>query len=170
MNLEVRPALLSDAAAIGSITHQAFTLYAHDLGLPVPVAALAETPKVVEEEIKTKHVLLGLLEGEPIASIRFAYFGNIAYISRFGVLPGVQKSGIGKELLAAVCRQCEKDGIAAIALHTCTKMMPQVRFYYGQGFYIHSTTHNRGYVRGLFLKELSSYKESPVDLSLVSGM
>ena len=36
------------------------------------------------------------------------------------------------------------------------------RYYYGKGFYVHSTTTDHGYIRALFVKEL---KHTPVDLT-----
>ena len=77
---------------------------------------------------------------------------------------------MGRKLISEVCARCAQEGITAVALHTCTKMFPLVRFYYGQGFYIHSTTQDRGYVRGLFLKELTSQTHETMDLTFVSKL
>ena len=57
--------------------------------------------------------------------------------------------------MEAVEDEARKQGISLITLHTAAKMASQVRFYYGLGFYVHSTTTARGYIRGLFCKELA---------------
>lgn len=169
--ITVRKANQADIPTIQLITKEAFALYAKDLGQPEKVEALKESAATVRQELEEKHILLGLLDGQPMGSIRFQYIpGNLAYISRFGVRPGVQKSGLGKALIDAVAAQCKNDGISAIVLHTCTKMFRLVRYYYGQGFYIHSTTQDRGYVRGLFIRELGSETHETLNLDFVSRM
>ena len=44
-------------------------------------------------------------------------------------------------------------GIKKIYLHTGSKVASLVKFYYGRGFYIDSTTKDKGYVRALLVKE-----------------
>jgi len=171
MSVFVRKAVAEDAQTILDITREAFTKYAKDLGQPEKVCALKENIKTVEEDIKYKTVFIGFEDDVPVGSIRYECVeGNLAYLSRFGVKLEAQKCGIGRELMDAVVTDCRKRGISAIALHTCTKMFDLVRFYYGRGFYIHSTTHDRGYVRGLFLKELTNETHETLDLEFVKNL
>ena len=44
-------------------------------------------------------------------------------------------------------------GIKKIYLHTGSKVASLVKFYYGRGFYVDSTTKDKGYVRALLVKE-----------------
>ena len=44
-------------------------------------------------------------------------------------------------------------GVKRIMLHTGAKVGSLVRFYYGRGFYIDSTTKDRGYIRALLCKD-----------------
>ncbi|MDP4272362.1 MAG: GNAT family N-acetyltransferase, partial [Bacteroidota bacterium] len=44
-------------------------------------------------------------------------------------------------------------GIKRLSLHTASKYHDLVRFYYGRGFYVDSTSRDRGYVRALMVKE-----------------
>jgi ribosomal protein S18 acetylase RimI-like enzyme len=155
MNLVVRKASLEDIPAIHEITKEAFEKYAADLGLPQTVSALKETEETVLHEMQKKNILIAMLDGIPVGSIRYEILPDqIAYISRFGVKLDIQKSGVGRALMEAVEQEVRKQGISIITLHTATKMTSQVRFYYGMGFYVHSTTTDRGYIRGLFCKEL----------------
>ncbi|HJA69920.1 MAG TPA: GNAT family N-acetyltransferase [Firmicutes bacterium] len=168
---EIRTANEKDVPDILYITKEAFKKYAADLGQPEKVMALKENEKTILDELKRKTILLGFYDGKAVGAVRFEKIpGNLAYITRFGVLPEAQKCGMGRKLISEVCARCAQEGITAVALHTCTKMFPLVRFYYGQGFYIHSTTQDRGYVRGLFLKELTSQTHETMDLTFVSKL
>ena len=171
MILEIRKAGPADVDDILEVTKDAFTTYAESMGMPEKVVALRETPQTVLAEMKKKTVLVGTVNNKIIGTIRFETIpGNIAYITRFGVSSKIRKSGIGTMLIEEVAAYARQEGITAIALHTCTKIIPLVRFYYGQGFYIHSTTQDRGYVRGLFLKELTSETHETIDLTYASKL
>ncbi|MDL2289613.1 GNAT family N-acetyltransferase [Clostridia bacterium OttesenSCG-928-F22] len=155
-NLTVRPATMEDIPAIQDITLEAFNKYARDLGMPEKVKALHETTKDVEYDLTHKHVFIGLLGDEKLGSIRFEILpGNIAYISRFGVKLIAQGCGMGRALMGAVEKACREMGVTAIVLHTSSRMSSLVRFYYGQGYYVHSTTTDKGYIRALLVRDLT---------------
>lgn len=171
MILEIRKAGPADVDAILEVTRDAFKNYADNLGMPEKVVALQETPQIVLNEMKKKTILVGTINGKVIGTVRFETIpGEIAYMTRFGVSSSIRKSGIGTMLVEEVAAYAKQEGLKAIALHTCTKMFPLVRFYYGQGFYIHSTTQDRGYVRGLFLRELTNQTHETMDLTYVSKL
>lgn len=156
MDLVIKKASERDVFAIHEIVQQAFQKYAGELGLPDKVSALKETPSTILEELQKKIILIALLDGQPAGTIRMEVLppGKIGYISRFGVLPHVQNCGVGKALIRAVEQKARELGISVLALHTASKMTSLVRFYYGMGFYIHSTSTERGYIRALMCKEL----------------
>ncbi len=165
VNVQIRVAFPEDAEAIHKITQEAFEKYQHDLGMDGPVAALKETREDILRDMAQKMVLIGLVNGEPVGSIRFEVFGDLAYISRFGVRPTVQKTGIGGMLISKVEELCREMSIKAIALHTSSRMYGLIRFYYGHGYFIHSTATDRGYIRALLIHELEgpgSYELEPV--------
>jgi ribosomal protein S18 acetylase RimI-like enzyme len=155
-NLTVRKAVPADIPDILRITRSAFEQYRVLLGLPLPPAALTETEEDIARDIATKDVRIGFFNGlVAIGCVRCETLpGNVAYISRFSVSPNWQSSGMGHALLEAVEQDCRERGVAALTLHTATRMFALARFYYGQGFFVHSTTDNRGYIRGLFVKEI----------------
>jgi hypothetical protein len=62
---------------------------------------------------------------------------------------------VGSQLLSYAIEECEEMQVKAIALHTNTKYYQLARYYYGKGFFVHSTTFDRGYIRALFIKELA---------------
>ena len=103
MNLVIRKANPEDIPAIHEITKEAFEKYAVDLGLPRAVSALKETEETVLREMKKKTILIALLDGIPVGSIRYEILPDgIVYISRFGVKLDIQKSGVGRALVEAV--------------------------------------------------------------------
>ncbi len=78
---------------------------------------------------------------------------NTAYMSRFGVKLQYHNIGIGKALINLVDKVLIARGVARVCLHTASKYGDLVRFYYGRGFHIDSTTRDRGYIRALMVKE-----------------
>ena len=154
--IEVRKAAAADIPAIADITLEAFDKYARDLGQPEKVYALKEGPEVIARDIEQKTVFIATLDGEPAGSIRYEILpSGIAYISRFGVKLIAQGCGLGRRLIQAVVSDCQDNGREAVALHTSSRMASLIRFYYGQGFYIHSTDFSRGYIRALLVKPLT---------------
>ena len=164
----VREAHESDAQAICEVTHSAFTRYQQELGQPGKVAALRETADDVLRDIWQKRVLVGLLDGRVIGSVRYELLpgegGAVAYLSRFGVLSDYQGSGMGGILIRRVEEECRAQGAKAIALHTSSRMTYLVCFYYRNGYFIHSTSDARGYIRALLVRELDCgyYDLAPV--------
>jgi predicted N-acetyltransferase YhbS len=164
MKLVIRKAGPEDIPAIHQITREAFIKYASDLGLPQAISALTETEEIIRQEMSHKTILIAMLDGMPVGSVRYEIIeGKVAYVSRFGVRLDIQKNGVGRALMEAVEDNVREQGVSMIVLHTATKLSAQVRFYYGMGFYVHSTTTDRGYIRGLFCKELAKS-----DMSLLS--
>jgi len=165
MELIIKKATWVDIPAIHEITQLAFKKYASDLGLPEQVSALKETEEMIYQDLQTKTILVAFLNEKPVGSIRYEILpGNIGYISRFGVRPDIHNNGIGKALILAVEEDAKKNGVTLLTLHTASKITSLVRFYYGMGFYIHSTTTDRGYIRALFCKELEQDNNMQLDV------
>lgn len=157
MELFIKKADETEIPVIHEITQEAFKKYAEDLGLPSTVSALKETYDTIKEDMNKKNILIAYLQGKAVGSIRYEILPDgIAYITRFGVRLNTQNCGIGKALINAVEEEAKKLDVSTITLHTATKMTSLIRFYYGMGFYVHSTTTDRGYIRGLLCKELGS--------------
>jgi ribosomal protein S18 acetylase RimI-like enzyme len=166
MELTIKKASEQDIFAIHQIVQEAFEKYARDLGLPDKVSALKETPHTIKEEMRKKTIFIAYLDQEPVGTIRFEVLppGKIGYISRFGVRPHAQNCGVGKALIQAVEKEAEAMGVSVLTLHTASKMTALIRFYYGMGFYIHSTSTDRGYIRALLCKELTEYQIEDLDV------
>jgi len=150
----VRRAVEDDIPAIQAITKEAFKMYAKGAGIKEPIAALNETHKDIKKDINTKFFIVAVLNGDIVGSVRIEIKpDNTAYISRFGVGIEYQNKGVGKILMNAVDTKMVELGIKNLYLHTASRLLSLVRFYYGRGFYIDSTTKECGYIRALLCKE-----------------
>ena len=164
MSFEVRKASTHDIEAIQLLAKESFKLYTENAGITQLVAPLEESYEDVKKAIETTEVFVALSNEEIIGSVRIEIKpDNTAYLSRFGVSALHQNNGIGKILMNAVDNAMRELGITTLYLHTASRMFTLIRFYYGRGFYIESTTNDRGYIRALLCKE---YEWEVVEQSL----
>ena len=165
MVVDIKEATPADAPAILEIMQDAFHNYERDLGMTGHVKALQETVEDIRRDIAEKTVLVGFVDGVAVGSVRVEVMGDLAYLSRFGVRSSITKSGIGGMLIDRVEVLCREQSVRAIALHTSSRMFGLIRFYYGHGYFIHSTETSRGYIRALLVHELEmpgSYDLTPI--------
>lgn len=161
--LLIERASIEDAENISSLIRRSFTLYQEALGGNIPVAALTESAADVVRDIAKNIVYVARLNGKVVGSIRCEFLSkDLGYIYRFGVDPDINNNGVGSGLLEMIMSDCKNSGIKAIALHTNSKYYKLARYYYGKGFYVHSTDSGKGYIRALFINDLSI---EPVDIS-----
>ena len=152
----IRKAEPADAPAIRDIMQDAFAKYMKDACLTGSMDALLESVEDIIEAIKTQEVYIAIIDDVAVGSLRIKLLpDNTAYLSRFGVRPSYHNIGIGKSLMNLVDKLLTARGIKSVSLHTASKYCDLVRFYYGRGFYIDSTTKDRGYIRALMIKEYS---------------
>ncbi|NLV37513.1 MAG: GNAT family N-acetyltransferase [Clostridiaceae bacterium] len=150
----IRKATEADAPAIRGIMQESFSKYKNDVGLTGEMEALAETCEDIVNDIRSKEVYIALLDNVAVGSIRVELLpDNTAYLSRFAVSLSHNNIGIGISLISLVDKLLIERGIKCVKLHTASKYHDLVRFYYGRGFYIDSTTKDRGYIRALMVKE-----------------
>jgi len=153
---EVRTATYDDMGAIAEITKEAFEKYAELADIdPQKFEPLCETADDIRRDIEGKIVLVAFMDGMPVGSVRIAVDieAKTAYMSRFGVKLSMQNNGIGKSLINLVDMKMRSLGIKRLSLHTGSRISPLVRFYYGRGFYIDSTSKDKGYIRALLHKD-----------------
>jgi len=152
----IRKATLEDAPSIAAIMQEAFKKYMLDTGLSGTMEALTEGIEDIEADIREKEVFIALIDGNPVGTIRIQFLpDNTAYISRFGVMLNYHNIGIGKALMNLADKVIISRGVKKVYLHTASKYRDLIRFYYGRGFYVESTSTDRGYIRALLVKEYS---------------
>ena len=150
----IRKATIEDAPAISTIMQESFKKYMQDTGLSGTMEALSESIEEIEADILQSQVYIAMIDDNPVGSIRIKFLpDNTAYISRFGVMLNYHNIGIGKSLINLVDKVLISKGVKKVSLHTASKYRDLIRFYYGRGFYIESTSTERGYIRALLVKE-----------------
>ena len=165
--ITIRKAVPSDATQIHSVLAVSFADYYTMLGITPP--GISETIDDIKKDIGQKNVLVARASNTlTVGTVRYHMMDNICYLSRFGVLPNWQSGGTGEKLFLEVEKNAKELGAAAIMLHSAAKLSKQVRYYYGQGFFIHSTDFTKGYIRALFIKELGGEYNIPDDFLIKS--
>lgn len=150
----------TDAAAVRRITLLAFTGYAQQIRKPGRVAALRETAADILSDIRGKHVYICEVDGQAAGAVRFEVLSEgVAYLSRLAVDPQFQSLGVGGLLLEKVRLSCLALGVRAITLHTASRMRQSVAFYLKNGYYIHSITRDKAYIRAFMVNELEEMDE-----------
>ena len=149
----VRKAKPEDAPAIIDILQEAFTKYMEDTGLTGTMAALDENIEEATAAINSCEVFIAYVNDVPVGTIRFEIEGDIAHISRFGVSLDYHNIGIGKSLMNLIDAEIHELGLKEAYLYSASSYTDLIRFYYGRGFYVESTTTDRGYVRAKLVKE-----------------
>jgi ribosomal protein S18 acetylase RimI-like enzyme len=116
--------------------------------------ALEESIEKIEEAIASQEVYIAIIDDAPVGTIRVKINAdNTAYISRFGVRLDYHNIGIGKSLINLMDKILKARGVKSVNLHTASKYSILVRFYYGRGFYVHSVSEDRGYLRAYMQKD-----------------
>jgi predicted N-acetyltransferase YhbS len=152
------------ADEIYKITKSAFALYKDNLHTEASLSALSEAKEDILNDIQKNSVYVAEKNGVILGSLRIARLSDdVAYLYRFAVDTDERNKGVGAELLSHAVEECKKAGYARIALHTNSKYYKLARYYYGMNFYVHSTDDSRGYIRALFIKELTG--KADVDVS-----
>jgi N-acetylglutamate synthase-like GNAT family acetyltransferase len=161
MVFEVRRAVEGDIPEIQEITREAFKMYMEGAGIVGRLAALEETYEDVKQDIETKEVFVALLDNKIVGSVRVELMPDkTAYLSRLGVSKENQSHGVGRVLMNVVDKVMIENGVTNLYLHTASRLFSLVRFYYGRGFYIESTSNDRGYIRALLCKEYDTVLEA----------
>ncbi|MCL2370636.1 MAG: GNAT family N-acetyltransferase, partial [Firmicutes bacterium] len=91
---------------------------------------------------------------------------ELAYIYRVAVDPTAPGFGIGSDLISHCLEQIKKIGCKAAALHTNSRYFKLARYYYGKGFFVHSTDNSKGYIRALFVNQFSTDYDADVTPAL----
>ncbi|MFO7612795.1 MAG: GNAT family N-acetyltransferase [Clostridia bacterium] len=148
----VRKANKNDAPAVRAILQEAFSKYMKDTGLTGSMEALDETIEDTAAAIRSLEVFIAYVNEIPVGTIRFEIEGDTAHISRFGVRLEYHNIGIGKSLMNLVDAEISGLGLKKAYLYSASSYSDLIRFYYGRGFYIESTSTDRGYIRARLVK------------------
>jgi predicted N-acetyltransferase YhbS len=144
-----------------AVTKAAFSVYNSKLleqfpdASPASQAALDETEAQVLSDVLDNTVFVCEKNGKILGAVRLKKMSDeLLYLYRFAVKPKRQNGGVGSELITAAIAYAKQNGFKAIYLYSNTKNIELGRFYYGKGFYIHSTNFDLRYIRGLYIYEV----------------
>ena len=154
-SLTIRKATKSDAPDILNILYDSFGQYIKKSFIPLRTEDMLDDIHSIEREIEEIDVFIALIDGLPVGTVRVAVHGGDcpAMLTKLGVVSGYNNIGIGKSLMNLVDKVVMEKGAKSLELYTASKNASIMRFYYGRGFYVDSTTKDRGYIRALMRKD-----------------
>ena len=165
-DLITRTATVNDAAAIQRLLRAAMLTYCADSGIKAGMLeAMTESLESVEDRIRNNNCI-AVFDGETAvgtitAGITSEKTGNVlkefkiaAYVSRFAVIQGLRREGLGVGLMAECEDYARQNGCDVMILHCSTKNAKMTAFYNARGFELIDSENSRGYPRGLFVKRL----------------
>ena len=148
----IRRAESADAQEVHAILQTAFREYSAATG-QTRLEALNEDPKDILMQIETKPVYVAEIDGAILGTVRLEIHGTEAYLSRFAVSGEARNLGIGKSLMNVVDKYLASNGVNRVTLHTASRHLALVRFYYSRGFFTEAVETDRGYLRARMVKE-----------------
>jgi N-acetylglutamate synthase-like GNAT family acetyltransferase len=149
----IRKATIEDAEAVYSILQSSFKEYCEAVGIKI-TDALLETVEDIREQILSNTVYIAAVDDKVIGTLRLEVNGEEAYLSRFAVDKNSRNSGVGETLMTVAEKHLIGLGVKKIILHTSSRHVTLMRFYYGRGFYAEDIKTNRGYFRARMVKNL----------------
>jgi len=153
-NLVTRKAALKEAKDISDIIKTAMKFYASDSNIPGTLTSLAESVSDIEKYINQDEFLVAVFHNKLAGTVRISKLKEDSYqISRFSVLPAMQKLGVGSILFSAAEDYLRSINAKECLLYTALTNMSMVRFYASRGFELVETKYERGYPRGKFVKK-----------------
>lgn len=150
----IRQANSDDAPDIHSILQTSFEEYRQITGIE-KLDALKETVDDIRKQIEMKTVYIAAIDDKVVGTLRLSINNDEAYLSRFAVDPKNRNNGIGETLMTVADKFLSDKGVKKISLHTSSKHIALMRFYYGRGFFVESIESDRGYPRAKLTKFLS---------------
>ena len=152
----IRQATPDDGPELLALIRIAMAVYARNSGISSLLDAQRETLDELLGHIRTDYVLVAEHRGKLAGTVRLNVGSDhAAYFSRFAVMPALQQTGVGKMLYQEAEAYLRDRQVHSICLHTALTNQPLVAFYQARGFVLTETRTDRGYPRGLFVKNLA---------------
>ena len=150
----IRKANKADAPHILAVLRDSFRQYIEKSDIPLPLEDMLDDIGSIERDIETIDVFIAFSDGIPVGTVRVAArAGEPAMLTKLGVVTAYNNIGIGKLLMNLVDKAVVERGARSVILYTAAKNAAIMRFYYGRGFYVESTSTERGYIRALMRKD-----------------
>ncbi len=104
-----------------------------------------------KNECCSECVNMNILKSDEVVDLELSNL-KLAYISRFAVLPEMQSLGVGSALFNSANEYLIRNSYVHAMLHTAINNFALVNFYKKRDFNLVSTSTDRGYLRGTFVK------------------
>lgn len=151
--LLTRQATPDDAEDILNVILISMNQYAKESKIPSVLKSLQETKDDILTYIEKDYFLVCEYHSNIVACIRVSKIkNNYSQISRFCVLPTMQKLGVGKLIFSKAEKYIESKKFKYCILYTALTNLSTVNFYSSKGFELIETSYERGYPRGKFKK------------------
>ncbi|PID04182.1 MULTISPECIES: GNAT family N-acetyltransferase [unclassified Sporosarcina] len=132
--MNIIEANISDIPVIRDVMIRAFREY--EKATP-PTSALKETVESITAEMQSGvQALIGYMEEEPVAMVRFRLEDESLYFSRFSVVPERQGQGIAKKILRFLEEYATQQGKRVIACKVRADVTKNISLYQSIGYHV----------------------------------
>ncbi|WP_313234877.1 GNAT family N-acetyltransferase [Sporosarcina ureae] len=132
--MNIIKANISDVPIIRDVMIRAFREY--EQATP-PTSALKETVESIAAELQSGvEALIGYIEEEPVAMVRFRLEDESLYFSRFSVVPERQGQGIAKEMLRFLEDYAKQQGKRVVACKVRADVPKNISLYQSIGYHV----------------------------------
>ncbi|PIC57938.1 GNAT family N-acetyltransferase [Sporosarcina sp. P12(2017)] len=132
--MNIIKANISDVPIIRDVMIRAFREY--EQATP-PTSALKETVESITAEMQSGvEALIGYIEEEPVAMVRFRLEDESLYFSRFSVVPERQGQGIAKKILRYLEEYATQQGKRVIVCKVRADVPKNISLYQSIGYHV----------------------------------
>lgn len=112
-----------------------------------PSSAHRLTPASLAEKAAAETVLVATAGGVPVGCVFLANRGDHFYLGKLAVSPALQRSGLGRRLVAAAEAEARRRGLAAIELQARVELIGNQHAFARLGFVETGRTAHEGFDR-----------------------
>lgn len=131
--VQIRPAVSSDAESIASLLYQSFIEFQSSY-TPAAFAATTPTTEQIRVRMKEGPVWVALHNHAIVGTVSVVPKEKGFYIRGMAVVPSARGSGVGKALLTHVERAAATEGCKRLFLSTTAFLSSAIRLYENYGF------------------------------------
>jgi putative acetyltransferase len=132
-DVQIRPAVSSDAASIASLLYQSFIEFQSSY-TPAGFAATTPTSEQIRLRMKEGPVWVALHNDVIVGTVSVVPKDKGLYIRGMAVVPSARGLGVGKALLMHVERAAAAEGYKRLFLSTTPFLSSAIRLYENYGF------------------------------------
>lgn len=134
--VEIRTATIDDAEQILDVQKAAYWKQG-EIYQNFRIRPLIQTLDSLKDDLKSKHFLVAIIDGQLVGSVRFWEKDGIVEVERIAIQPEFQNQGIGSKLLEEVEKHCEDA--RSFQLFTGIKSIRNIHVYEKLGYRIIET-------------------------------